>query len=191
MTDVVLTADAWTTVLATTRRTKARADAFAALLDAGSTIELHDGGGLIRAVTTGAWTVGAVQAEGRYPIRPGTFTDPETGAGTPTLAICKDSLGDEVCRFSAGVGSGTLRLANALAADTPITRGTFVLLYSTDDIPVIDPDPEEPPPVVEDWQDVLVSDMALYHDGPSRTLQWIPTWGSNWGWPTWYAKQPV
>lgn len=191
MTDVVLAQDTWTAVLAAGRRTKARADAFAALLPNNSTIELHDGGGLIRTITTGAWTVGSVQADGRYPIRPGTFTDPATGAGTPTLAIVKDAGGDEVCRMSAGVGSGTFRLANALEAGTPIGRGSFVVLYATDDIPIPEPDPEpdpEDPPVITNWVDVIVSDMSLYHDGPARTLQWIRTWGDCWVMPKTWAK---
>lgn len=38
------------------------------------------------------------------------------------------------------------------------------------------------------YVDTLVDDMALFHDGPVRTLQWIPTWGSGWNYPESYAK---
>ena len=176
MSDIVLAAATWTALLATARRTKARADAFAALLPVNSTIELHDGSGLIRAITTGAWTVGSVQSDGRYPIRPGTFTDPETGTGTPTLAIVKDELGVEVCRMTAGVNEGVFRLGAAIEVSTPITGGTFVLLFATDDIPVAPP-PEEP--VVEDYVETLIADMALFHDGPCDVLEFINGWGSG------------
>lgn len=181
MTDVVLAPDTWTAVLAAGRRTKARADAFAALLPNNSTIELHDGGGLIRAITTGAWTVGSVQADGRYPIRPGTFTDPATGAGTPTLAIVKDAGGDEVCRMSAGVGSGTFRLANALEASTAINAGQFVLLYATDDAPE-EPPPEEPPPEpTGEWIAVALTDMRRSNYTGTYVGSYAPTDDTYWG----------
>lgn len=177
MTDVVLAADTWTAVLATTRRTKARAEAFAALLPNNSTIELHDGSGLIRTITTGAWSVGSVQADGRYPIIPGTFTDPATGSGTPTLAIVKDDAGDEVCRMSAGVGSGTFRLANALSGGTAINKGSFVLLYATDD------EPPEPPeePVLSDWVTVALEDMRRQDYTGTYVGSYAPTDDTYWG----------
>ena len=49
------------------------------------------------------------------------------------------------------------------------------------------PPPPPPEPVI-DVPAVITADMTLFHDGPSRTLQWIPTWGSNWGYPESYAK---
>ena len=90
--------------------------------------------------------------------------------------------------MSAGVGSGTFRLPNALAAGTPIARGTFELTLATDDIPP--PPPEEPPeePPITNYVDTLVSDMLLFHDGPVRTLQYISTWGSGWSYPEWYQR---
>lgn len=38
------------------------------------------------------------------------------------------------------------------------------------------------------YVDTLVDDMALYHDGPSRTLQWIPGWGTGMNYPESYQK---
>lgn len=38
------------------------------------------------------------------------------------------------------------------------------------------------------YVDTLIDDMALFHDGPVRTLQYIPTWGSGWNYPESYAK---
>lgn len=177
MTDVVLTEATWTAILAEERRSQARAAAFAALLPNNSTIELHDGSGLIRTITTGAWSVGSVQADGRYPIIPGIFTDPATGSGTPTLAIVKDDLGAEVCRMSAGVGTGTFRLANALVAATPITRGSFVLQYATDD------EPEEPPeePVETDWVTTALTDMRRADYSGTYVGSYAPTDDTYWG----------
>ena len=182
MTDVVLTEATWTAILAEERRSQERAAAFAALLPNNSTIELHDGGGLIRTITTGAWSVGSVQADGRYPIVPGTFADPATGSGTPTLAIVKDSGGDEVCRMPAGVGSGTFRLANALSGGTAINKGSFVLLYATDDEPA--EEPEEP--VETDWVEIALSDMRRPDYVGTYTGSYSPNddtfWGAN---PVW------
>lgn len=130
----------WTARLAQPARTKARADATAAAMGVG-TLELKSGGTVLRTITVAAWTVGAVQSDGRYPLRPGAFTDPETGAGTPDTAVFKDADGDWMIELTAGVGSGEFRLANALTEIEPISRGVFVVLDSTDDIPVQPPDP--------------------------------------------------
>lgn len=39
-----------------------------------------------------------------------------------------------------------------------------------------------------DWVDTLVNDMKLFHDGPVRTLQWIPQWGTGRNYPETYPK---
>lgn len=189
MTDVVMSSAAWSAMLATTRRTKARADAIAALLTAGGSLDLYSGATLaslsgatlIRTITVGAWSVGSVQSDGRYPLIPGAFTDAGAGSGTPTVAVFKDSGGDEVLRCTAGVGEGVFRLVEPLAGGTPISRGSFVLLLATDDLPPA-PEPEEPPTI--DYVETMIADMALYHDGPSDVLESLQGWGSGANWPT-------
>lgn len=38
------------------------------------------------------------------------------------------------------------------------------------------------------YVDTLISDMAWFHDGPARTLQYIPGWGTGKNWPESYGK---
>lgn len=160
MTSVVLAPDTWSAVLATTRRTRARAESIAALMPASGTLKLYSGASatslsgatLIRTITVGAWSVGDLQADGRYPLVPGTFTDAGTGSGTPNWAVFSDNLGTEVFRCPAGVGEGVFQLSAPLSGGAPITRGSFVLLLATDDVPVT-------PPSGSAWIDVALSDM--------------------------------
>lgn len=191
MTQVVLAESAWPVVHATPRRSKARADAIAGLLPDGGHLELWEGTSLLRTIDVAAWSVGPVQADGKYPLIPGAFTDPGTGAGNPDWAVFTDDDEEEVLRVPIGVGPGKLQLpGGALVESEQINRGVFVLLYQTDDLPPPDPEPPppDPEPPVGNWIDVVVSDMELFHDAPARTLQYIPGWGSGWEEPTWTPK---
>lgn len=179
----------WALRLAQPPRTKARAEATAGGLPDGGTLELKAGESVLRTIDVAAWSVGQVQSDGRYPLIPGTFTDPETGAGTPDTAVFKDDAGDWMIELTAGVGSGEFRLANPLTESEPISRGVFVVLDSTDDIPIPPEEPpEEPPTTDEPYVDVLIDDMRLFHDGPSDVLTTIPSWGSAAFLPESYAR---
>lgn len=175
MTDVVLSADAWTALLATTRRTKQRADAFAALLPAGGSLKLYDGETLLRTITVGAWTVGTVRSDGKYPLVPGAFTDGASGSGTPDLAVFCDDVGDEVCRMPAGVGSGVFQLSAPLVASTAIGPGSFVLMIDSDDRPPDVPPPSDPPPAGSTWATVALSDMRI----PGYTGTYTTSYAAN------------
>lgn len=186
MSEVILSAKAWTAALAQPRRSKARVDALAAALPSTSAVKLYAGASLLRTITTAAWSVGAVQADGKYPLIPGAFTDPATGSGTPDSAVFVDNAGDAIFTVSAGVGSGTFRLASALTDSVPILPGSFVLLVQTDDIPAVEPPPDPEP--VTNYVDTIIADMALFHDAPCDVLEFYSGWGSGATMPDSYAK---
>lgn len=167
---VVLSASTWTALLAAAKRSAARANAFANELPTGSHIKLYSGASLsslasatlIRTIETGAWSVDPITADGRYPIRPGTFTDPATGAGTPNLAVITDETDAEVARVTAGVGSGVLRLSEPIAESSALTPGSFALILQTSDVP------SPPPAGGSAWSDVAIRDM--------RKVDWTGTY---------------
>lgn len=191
---VVLSEKAWAAIFATARRTQSRAAAFAGLMPNGSKLRLYSGASLsslsgatlIRTIDVAAWSAGSVQSDGRYPLVPGAFTDSGSGSGIPNIAVFLDDDGDEIVRTTAGVGEGVFQLGAALTNGVPITGGSFELLIQSDDIPTPEepePDPEEPPVIIDSYVDVMVSDMALFHDAPADVLDStapyrITTWGS-------------
>jgi beta-glucanase (GH16 family) len=133
MSGLVLQTATWNAILAQTT-SLARADAIAALLPNGSKIKFYNSSNaLIRTVTTGAWTRGAI-ANGAYTITPGAITDAGTGSGTPTLAIFTNPSDVEIFRCTAGTSSGVLRLQNNITGGDEITVGTFAVGYPTTDV---------------------------------------------------------
>lgn len=124
---VVLSSAAHTALAAYTPRTQAYAQAFVALLPAGGSLVLSRLGVTLRTITVGAWTLGTQRVDGRWPLRPGAFTDAGTGAGVPDTAVFKDHLGVEHVRVPAGVGTGVFQLLNELVDGEVLSLDSFVL----------------------------------------------------------------
>lgn len=135
MSDLTLTTAGWVSFLAQSTA-QTRATAWAGWFPSGASIDFLDAGGAtIRTVTTGAWTVGAVQS-GYYPVVPGAYTDAAAGGGTAVTAVFRDGATE---RFRCTVGvrnpvtqaivrAGFYLLAGEIVAGVPIRRGGFAIL---------------------------------------------------------------
>lgn len=135
MSDLTLTTASWVSFLAQSTA-QTRATAWAGWFPSGASIDFLDAGGAtIRTVTTGVWTVGALQS-GYYPVIPGTYTDSGAGGGTAVEAVFKDGA-TERFRCSVGVRDpvtqaivrpGFYLLAAELVDGVKLKRGGFAVL---------------------------------------------------------------
>lgn len=111
----------------------AKAAAIVGLLSAGSLAHVFDASDtLIRTVTHGAWSKGAV-ANNRYALTPGTFTANSGGDGSPVRVSFANAAGTTVMSMTAGVSSGVVRFPTAVASATGLSAGSFSVSLPTTD----------------------------------------------------------
>lgn len=157
---------------------QARSQSFAVWLEDGSSIEFLDADEeVIRTITTGPWVV-AQLANGRYPIRPGAYTDAGTGAGTPAAAVVKDPAGVEVFRCSCSTDPDAFyRLLADLAEGVPLVAGDFAVFMPEPSVGNVAPANTQAPVIsgVAMIGALLIATPGVWTGNPAPTItrQWL------------------